>query len=121
MAKYSYGHKFEIAEADEFLLSIIGCDNIEELKSYFLDLLTLNEIEEFNRRYLAAKMLYSGSTYDQIVDKLEMSKNTINKINYKIKFGEGGLLKIITQANHEKTQKNRISYWNEEPIEKYLR
>lgn len=91
------------------------------MKKFISDVLTISEIKEFNRRYLAAKMLYNGSTYEEIVKKLKMSKNTINRINFKLKHGEGSFMALFSERRSNKKLKTRRSYWSEEPIEQYLR
>lgn len=56
-------------------------DFIELLQS----LMSSVEIKNLSRRIMVAKLLKTGATYEEIVDKMGMSESTVNKIHFKTK------------------------------------
>lgn len=57
----------------------------EDFEGFFKDLMSSSEIKDLSRRFLAAKLLKQGKTYQEISDLLGMSEGTINKVYFKTK------------------------------------
>ena len=82
---------------DALFDAILSLETREECYNFFEDLCTVKEISDMAQRLEAAKLLLSGSTYDQIVKAVEISTATISRIQY----GSGGYRDTI-----EKVQKS---------------
>ncbi len=73
------------------------------MRNFLRDVMTDKEIAEISSRLEAARMLESGSTYDEIVARTKLSSRTIARISEWMKSGCGGYaaaLKIINHNNH---------------------
>ena len=86
---------------DALFDAILSLETREECYNFFEDLCTVKEISDMAQRLEAAKLLLSGSTYDQIVKAVEISTATISRINRCIQYGSGGYRDTI-----EKVQKS---------------
>lgn len=80
---------------DALFDAILSLETREECYNFFEDLCTVKEISDMAQRLEAAKLLLSGSTYDQIVKAVEISTATISRINRCIQYGEGGYQTVI--------------------------
>lgn len=56
-----------------------------ELEDLLMSLLSSAEVKDISRRLMAAKILKSGGTYQDVIDTMGMSDGTINKIHFKTK------------------------------------
>lgn len=65
-------------------------DKPEEMADFLRDLLTLEEIEEASRRFLAAKLLKEGKSIRDIAKEIGVSTTTVVRINYWLHHGMGG-------------------------------
>ena len=72
---------------DALFDAILSLETREECYNFFEDLCTVKEISDMAQRLEAAKLLLSGSTYDQIVKAVEISTATISRINRCIQYG----------------------------------
>ena len=92
---------------DALFDAILSLETREECYNFFEDLCTVKEISDMAQRLEAAKLLLSGSTYDQIVKAVEISTATISRINrciqYAVKNGMHYLtyLEEITDLVHK--------------------
>lgn len=84
-------------EKDKMLL----VDTLKKLKSskdlsvFIDDLLTEEEILDLAQRIKIAKLILDVKTYDEIAEKVETSTSTVSKIGQIIKYGKGGLQKVL--------------------------
>ena len=69
--------------------------NTKQLSALLDDLLTEEEILDLAQRIKIAKLIISGKTYEEISEKIQASTSTITKIGQVIKFGKGGLEKVL--------------------------
>ena len=83
---------------DALFDAFLSLETREECYSFFEDLCTVKEISDMAQRLEAAKLLLSGSTYDQIVKKVEISTATISRINRCIQYGSGGYRDTIEKV-----------------------
>ena len=56
-------------EFTQLFQAILSIDNIEECKSFFEDICTVQELEKMAQRLEAAKLLLQGQTYEQVIEK----------------------------------------------------
>jgi len=67
-----------------------------DIPDFLESLLSSAEIKDISRRLLAAKMLASGITYEEIESEMGMSSGTTNKIRFKTK-GSPALRKLFKE------------------------
>ena len=84
---------------DALFDAILSLETREECYKFFEDLCTVKEISDMAQRLEAAKLLLDGSTYEQIVKKVEISTATISRINRCIQYGTGGYQEIIEKTH----------------------
>ena len=85
---------------DALFDAILSLETREECYNFFEDLCTVKEISDMAQRLEAAKLLLSGSTYDQIVKAVEISTATISRINRCIQYGSGGYRDTIEKVQN---------------------
>ena len=85
-------------KSDRLYQAILTLETEEECYNFFEDLCTVKEISDMAQRLEAAKLLLSGSTYDQIVKAVEISTATISRINRCIQYGSGGYRETIEKV-----------------------
>lgn len=67
----------------------------KDLSLFLDDLLTEEEILDLAQRIKIAKLILDGKTYDEIAEKVKTSTSTVSKIGQIIKYGKGGLEKVL--------------------------
>ncbi len=78
------------ADTDKLFEAIRRLDTNEEFYDFFEDICTMKELADMTQRLKVAQMLLEGHTYEQIVEKVEISTATISRINRCIQYGSGG-------------------------------
>ena len=77
-------------DTDKLFSAIQGLETMEEFYAFFEDICTMKELADMTQRLKVAQMLLDGHTYEQIVEKVEISTATISRINRCIQYGSGG-------------------------------
>lgn len=70
--------------------ALLTLKNEKEMINFLRDLCTLEELEEFSKRWEVVKMLEAGKSYREIAQKTGMSTTTITRIAHWLEHGEGG-------------------------------
>ena len=86
---------------DALFDAILSLETREECYDFFEDLCTVKEISDMAQRLEAAKLLLDGSTYEQIVETVEISTATISRINRCIQYGTGGYRQTIEKVREK--------------------
>lgn len=90
-------------KTEDLLNTILALKDLKEAKAFFRDLLTEAELDEFGNRWLAARMLNSRVSYNQIQKTTGLSTTTIARISKWLKRGRGGyklMLKRVPAMHH---------------------
>jgi TrpR-related protein YerC/YecD len=87
-------------EFTQLFQAILSIDNIEECKSFFEDICTVQELEKMAQRLEAAKLLLQGQTYEQVIEKTSISSTTLSRVSRCIRYGNGGYKTIINKENN---------------------
>lgn len=75
-----------IKKVYELLASISDPLDMEIL---FDDLCTNKEIEQMAQRITAAKLLLEGKTYNQVIEKTDISSATLSRVSRCVQYGKG--------------------------------
>ncbi len=70
----------------KLLASIKSAEDFEDL---FCDLCTNKEIEQMAQRVFAAKLLIEGKTYNQVIEKTDISSATLSRVSRCVQYGKG--------------------------------
>ncbi len=67
----------------------ISLESRKDCEMLFEDLFTDKEIEQFAQRIEAAKLLISGKTYGQVIEKTDISSATLSRVSRCVQYGKG--------------------------------
>ena len=80
-------HKEEKIEA--LFQMILQLDNMGDCRALFDDLCTRKEVEKMAERLYAAKLLLEGNTYNQVMEKADISSATLSRVSRCVQYGVG--------------------------------
>lgn len=80
---------------EELYEAFLRLENKKDCESFFEDLFTAGELEQFAQRLCAAKLILSGKTYAQIIEETDISSATLSRVSHCVKRGSGGYKSII--------------------------
>jgi TrpR-related protein YerC/YecD len=92
----------------EFYDVIAFLKNREEIRLFFKDLLTLDEIATLMRRIEVATLLMAGYTYNQIADILGVGKGKVTNVQKSLTSGGEGYKIIIKRLLEQRKRKLKI-------------
>jgi TrpR-related protein YerC/YecD len=89
----------------ELLDALLACQNRDEMARFLRDLMTPQEIEEFAKRFEAARMLSEDTQYNTIIERTGLSSTTVARIAKWLKGSLGGYRLVLARlsnpiANH---------------------
>lgn len=90
--------KLKNAHNDFLFECILKLETIEECYSFFEDICTASELQEFGKRMRAAKMLYDGNPYSDITGETGLSTATISRVNRCLKYGSDGYNLVLNRV-----------------------
>ena len=61
----------------------------EDIKNLFADLCTRKEVENMAERIFAARLLMEGKTYNQVMEKANISSATLSRVSQCVQYGTG--------------------------------
>ena len=80
-------HKNEKMEAMYRLIA--SMESAEDCQKLFTDLCTIKELEKMAERIYAAQLLLEGKTYNQVMEKADISSATLSRVSRCVQYGEG--------------------------------
>jgi TrpR-related protein YerC/YecD len=88
--------KWQNNETNELFKAILKLKTSDECEMFFRDLLTLDEIKEFGKRFRIARELYnSKKTYIEIAKESRSTTATVTRVALWLKNGMGGYRLIL--------------------------
>lgn len=75
--------------------AILSLSSEEDCRMFFEDICTIKELETMSQRLEVARMLISGSTFNEIVASTGASTTTISRVNRCLNYGDGGYRRVI--------------------------
>lgn len=82
--------------------AIVSIQEEKECKSFFYDLCTPSEIEEFSTRWLIVRLLTKKKPYRQIAHETGVSTTTISRVARFMKHGNDGYNSILNKLTTNK-------------------
>ena len=87
---------------DALARAFLTLETMEDCYRLFEDLFTIKEVQELSQRLEVARMLSSGSTYTEVVEKTGVSTATIGKVNQALNYGAGGYHLVLGRMAQSK-------------------
>ncbi len=78
-----------ISNYKELFETIIKLKSVEDCSLLLEDLCTYKELDAMAQRLRAAKLLLEGETYEQILQKTNISSATLSRVSKCVKYGTG--------------------------------
>ena len=79
--------------------AVLSLETQEECRLFFEDICTIKELETISQRLEVARMLLSGSTFNEIVAATGASTTTISRVNRCLNYGDGGYKAVIEKTD----------------------
>lgn len=87
-------------ENKELVAALLAVRTPDEVQRFLRDLMTSNEIEEFGKRFKAARMLAAQESYPQIQRATGLSPTTIARVSKWLQDGEKGYRLVINRLHN---------------------
>lgn len=82
---------------EELYQLIASLKTPEECQTLFEDLCTKKEVENMAERLYAAKLLMEGNTYNQVMERANISSATLSRVSRCVQYG-GGYSKCLKKT-----------------------
>ena len=86
---------------DRLFQSFLNLESIEECYSYFEDLCTVKELSDISQRLDTAILLSEGKSYQQILERVDISTATIGRVSKALNYGTGGYRTAIEKLKED--------------------
>ena len=83
-------HRGRDNQTNSLYQAILELKTVEECRKFFRDLLTIEEITEFSKRWQAAQLLAQDIPYRDIATKTGLSTTTVARVAHWLYDGQGG-------------------------------
>ena len=97
-----FNFRLRTEAADNLARVFLALETVEECYRLFEDLFTIREIQDLSQRLEVARMLQSGSTYTEVVEKTGVSTATIGRVNRALNYGAGGYQLVLNRMAETK-------------------
>ena len=74
---------------DQLYALIASIDDSENCRAFFEDLCTAKELENMAERCWAARLLLEGNTYNQVMERSDISTATLSRVSRCVQHGKG--------------------------------
>ena len=69
--------------------AILKLKSVDDVKDFLGDLCTQKEIFQMAQRLIAAECLIKGDTYEEVIEKTDISSATLSRVSKCVKNGNG--------------------------------
>ena len=97
----------------EFWTTIALLENVDEIRSFFKDLLSETEAVMLARRLKIAKLIFQGESYDDIHRTMNASPGTIASVHAWLDGGFGGYIEGLKKLETELKRQSAIQHKKE--------
>ena len=74
---------------DDLIQLLATTSDPQALRALLEDLCTAKELENMAERCYAAKLLIEGKTYNQVIEKTDISSATLSRVSRAVQYGDG--------------------------------
>ncbi len=86
---------------DQLVEAVLSLRNVEEAYAFFEDVCTINEIKAMAQRLEVARLLQSGSTYEEVASLTGASTATISRVKRYLNYGAEGYKLVLERLGRE--------------------
>lgn len=90
---------------DHLYQAVLSLKDREDCYRFFDDLCTVGEIQVMAQRWMVARMLQEGETFNAINEKTGVSSATITRVRKCLVYGADGYARIISRLAEEEQPK----------------
>ncbi len=90
-------------KTQDLIKAILALKTPEEARRFLRDLLTEEELSEFGNRWLAARLLSQGVSYNKIQERTRLSTTTIARVSRWLNRGMNGYKLILKRVGYQKS------------------
>lgn len=77
---------------------LLKLESKEECEALLSDLCTYAETDNMAQRVYSAKLILDGLTYNEVIEKTQISSATLSRVSRCVKHGDGGYKRIIDKT-----------------------
>ena len=77
------------AKLERLYALIASIDDADGCRAFFEDLCTAKELENMAERCWAAQLLMEGKTYNQVMERSDISTATLSRVSRCVQYGKG--------------------------------
>lgn len=81
--------------------AFLSLKNVNECNAFLRDLMTEQEIENFEARLLGAVLINQGTSYRDVAKITKMSTTTVSRVAFWLKRGKGGYKTVIKRLKQD--------------------
>ena len=82
-------HTSKQERLEQLYALIASIDDAQTCRALFEDLCTAKELENMAERCWAAKLLMEGCTYNQVMERADISSATLSRVSRCVQYGKG--------------------------------
>ena len=86
---------FSIEKYDCLFEALLKLHSVEDMRKFFEDACTINELEAVSQRLEVAKLLGAGTSYQEVSSLTGASTATISRVNKCLNYGAGGYALVL--------------------------
>jgi len=104
-----YESRMKSEMVDHLYQAVLSLKDQEDCYRFFDDLCTVGEIQVMAQRWMVARMLQEGETFNAINEKTGVSSATITRVRKCLVYGADGYARIISRlAEGEQPKKEKV-------------
>ena len=82
-------HTSKQERLEQLYALISSIDDVQTCRDLFEDLCTARELETMAERCWAARLLMEGNTYNQVMERSDISTATLSRVSRCVQYGKG--------------------------------
>ena len=87
-------------DTNQLYQAILALKTADQAQRFFADLLTVDELAEFSKRWQTAQLLAGGLSYEEITNQTNLSSTTIARVSRCLTGPMGGYRLALNQSHH---------------------
>ena len=103
----TYESKVKSEMVDHLYRAILALETPEDCYRFFDDLCTVGEIQAMAQRWMVARMLQEGETFNAINEQTGVSSATITRVRKCLVYGADGYARMIDRVSRQEQEEKK--------------
>ena len=103
----TYESKEKSEKVDHLYRAILALETPEDCYRFFDDLCTVGEIQVMAQRWMVARMLQEGETFNAINEQTGVSSATITRVRKCLVYGADGYARMIDRVSRQEQEEKK--------------